>query len=389
MARPKLVLKEGFAGDIIFGKNAACWEEPERRGIEGRGGARRGTRGAVIAWHELWYNTGMTDKKSGRPEISDRLKEQLKRLPDKPGVYIHRDKMGEIIYVGKAVSLKNRVRQYFQSSRNMDAKVRAMVSHIADFEYIECGSEMEAFILENNLIKENRPKYNILLRDDKTYPYVKVTLDEEWPRVIKTRVVGKDRGKYFGPFSDVGAVNDMVRILADVFKLKRCSAQTFRAGHRPCLNYHIGNCDGICTGRVDKAQYMERIDAVLAYLGGKDKSIVRYLERRMQEASEKLEFEEAARYRDYMNSAKALMEGQRVVFRNNVDLDAVLTVGDEHMAIFYVRDGKLSGREVFEITSSEGDDDAARTGEFIKQYYGDMTAGPAELAAALSELSNS
>lgn len=206
------------------------------------------------------------------------MQENLKKLPDTPGVYIHKDKLGQVIYVGKAVSLKNRVRQYFQSSKNMDPKVKAMVSHIAEFEYITCGSEMEAFILENNLIKQYRPKYNILLRDDKTYPYIKVTTGETWPRILKTRIVAKDKDKYFGPYSDAGAVNQMIDFLNNIYTLKRCSAKSFPKGFRPCLNYHIGQCDGICTGEVDHDAYMEKIRWAMDYLKGNRKKITDYLE---------------------------------------------------------------------------------------------------------------
>ena len=176
------------------------------------------------------------------------IKENLKKLPDSPGVYIHKDSSGRVIYVGKAISLKNRVRQYFQKSAGQNPKVKAMVANIAEFEYITCNSEVEALILECNLIKKYSPKYNVLLRDDKTYPYIKVTLQEEFPRVVKTRIVKKDGGRYFGPYSDAGAVNQTIELLNKIFRLKRCSAVKFPEGQRPCLNYHIRYCRGICAG---------------------------------------------------------------------------------------------------------------------------------------------
>ena len=219
------------------------------------------------------------------------IKENLKNLPDCPGVYMHKDKLGKIIYVGKAVSLKNRVRQYFQSSRNMAPKVRSMVSQIAEFEYITAGSEMEALILECNLIKKYRPKYNILLRDDKTYPYIKIT-NEEFPRVIKTRRMKKDGGKYYGPYSDVGAVNMIVDLLNDSFSLKRCSAQSFPKRFRPCLNYHINQCRGICSGSDDREKYAESVQGAREFLAGKNGKILAELKRKMAEASEELKFEE-------------------------------------------------------------------------------------------------
>ncbi len=313
--------------------------------------------------------------------VSDELKEKLKSLPDAPGVYLHRDKMGEIIYVGKAISLKNRVRQYFQSRQHMDPKVRAMVGHIADFEFILCQSEMEAFILENNLIKENRPKYNILLRDDKTYPYVRIT-PEAWPRLLKTRVVEQDKGRYFGPYADVTAVNDMLRVVNDIFQLKRCGAKDFPPGHRPCLNYHIGKCQGICTGKVNKAAYLEQMDTIAAFFAGRDGSIEAWLTKKMREASQDMAYEEAAKYRDYLLAAKSLKEGQRVVLHQDVDLDVVLAVDLDHMAVFFVREGKLSGREIFDLRAQEEDSVEERTGQFITQYYGGMTQGPSEILVA-------
>ena len=196
------------------------------------------------------------------------IQENLKKLPDSPGVYMHKDKLGNVIYVGKAVSLKNRVRQYFQSSRHMDPKVRSMVENIAEFEYITAGSEMEALILECNLIKKYRPKYNVLLRDDKTYPYIKIT-SEEFPRVIKTRIVKKDGGRYYGPYSDAGAVNRIVDLLNSSFSLKRCSAVNFPEGFRPCLNYHINQCRGVCSGKVSREEYAAGIEGAKEFLNGK------------------------------------------------------------------------------------------------------------------------
>ncbi len=306
------------------------------------------------------------------------IKENLKKLPDSPGVYIHKDRLGQVIYVGKAISLKNRVRQYFQSPKNMDAKVRAMVGHIAEFEYISCATEMEAFILECNLIKQYRPKYNILLRDDKTYPYIKVTVSEEWPRLVKTRIVKKDGDKYFGPYSDVGSVNQMVDLLNEIYHLKRCSAVKFKSGHRPCLNYHIGACGGICNGSANHEDYMKRIDLVLDYLKGRSKNIESYLKDKMNQASEELNYEDAARYRDYLASAKSLHETQRVVLNSGKDMDVVLAVGDENIVTFFVREGKLIGRETYTMDSPDSSP-ADRVSEFIRQHYGQMTDGPGEL----------
>ncbi|MEG0391970.1 MAG: excinuclease ABC subunit UvrC [Anaerovoracaceae bacterium] len=306
------------------------------------------------------------------------IEENLKKLPETPGVYIHKDKLGQVIYVGKAISLKNRVRQYFRSTKNMDPKVKAMVSHIAEFEYITCGSEMEAFILENNLIKQYRPKYNILLRDDKTYPYIKVTTSEAWPRVVKTRVVGKGKDKYFGPYSDAGAVNQMVEFLNNLYGLKKCSAINFPEGFRPCLNYHIGKCEGICAGKGDQEAYLQRVELVLDYLKGKNKKITDYLQEKMEGASEALNFEAAAKYRDYLLAAKALSEKQRVVLKAGMDMDVVLSGGRGHIVLFFVRDGKLTGRETFSLQMAEGDPISA----FLRQHYGEETHGPSEILVA-------
>lgn len=306
------------------------------------------------------------------------IQENLKKLPDEPGVYMHKDSLGNIIYVGKAVSLKKRVRQYFQSSKNMDAKVRALVSNIEEFEYIKCGSEMEALILENNLIKKYMPKYNVLLRDDKTYPYIKIT-NEYWPRIEKTRRIVKDGSKYFGPYSDAGAVNEMVDLLNKIYRIKRCAAKEFPKAARPCLNYHIAQCDGICAGKADHKDYMKRIEEVIHFLKGNQKNMVQYLKSQMEEASENLDFETAARYRDYMIAAKALNEKQRVVLSNGKDMDLVMYAGKGNVILFFVRDGKLIGRETFHMDDSvdAGYDEVISS--FIKQHYGQMTSGPSEI----------
>ena len=283
------------------------------------------------------------------------IQENLKKLPDCPGVYMHKDKLGNIIYVGKAISLKNRVRQYFQSSRHMDPKVRSMVGQIAEFEYIKVGSEMEALILECNLIKKHRPKYNILLRDDKSYPYIKIT-NETWPRIIKTRQLRRDGGRYFGPYSDVGAVNRIVDLLNSSFALKRCSATAFPPGFRPCLNYHIKQCRGICTGAVDPDAYAEGVAGATEFLQGRSKKLQSALREKMQAASEAMEYEEAALYRDYLAAAESLSETQRVVMHHGEEADVVIPArGTEetYMAVFFVREGKLIGRETYELDAVE------------------------------------
>ena len=313
--------------------------------------------------------------------VPENIKEALKQLPDTPGVYIHKDSLGNVIYVGKAVSLRNRVRQYFQSSRNMDPKVRSMVSQISEFEYITVDSEMEALILECNLIKKHRPKYNILLRDDKTYPYIKVT-NEEWPRVIKTRNVRKDGGSYFGPYSDAGAVNRIVDLLNSSFALKRCSAVAFASGFRPCLNYHINQCRGICTGSVSHEEYEEAIAGAVEFLRGHSAPLVNNMKKRMQEASDRLDFEEAAEYRDYIEAAESLNETQRVVLHHSNEADIVVRVAKtDSFAVFSVREGKLVERETFsmDLTSSIDGDSKSILEAFINQHYSAVPDVPREI----------
>lgn len=294
---------------------------------------------------------------------------------------MHKDRLGNIIYVGKAVSLKNRVRQYFQSKRNMPPKVRSMVENIAEFEYITAGSEMEALILECNLIKKHRPKYNVLLRDDKTYPYIRIT-NEDYPRIVKTRLVRKDGSRYFGPYSDAGAVNRIVDLLNSSFALKRCSAVEFPPGFRPCLNYHINQCRGICSGNVSRQEYAEAIEGAREFLAGKNRKIISSLEEKMHAASEALEFEDAARYRDYIEAAKALSATQRVVIHQSKDIDIVIPAkGSEeiHMVVFFVREGKLSGRETYEMDAMPGSDRSELVSAFIKQHYSRLPDLPGEI----------
>lgn len=321
-------------------------------------------------------------------EISENIKDALKQLPDSPGVYIHKDSLGNVIYVGKAVSLRNRVRQYFQSSRNMEPKVRSMVSQISEFEYITVDSEMEALILECNLIKKHRPKYNILLRDDKTYPYIKVT-KEEWPRVVKTRVVRKDGGSYFGPYSDAGAVNRIVDLLNSSFALKRCSAVAFAPGFRPCLNYHINQCRGICTGGVSHDDYDEAVAGAVEFLRGHSAPLVNTMKKRMKEASDNLDYEKAAEYRDYIEAAESLNETQRVVLHHSNEADIIVRVGQgekvtDAFAVFSVRDGKLVDRETMsmDMSSSIDEGSASILAAFINQHYSRMPDVPREVIVA-------
>lgn len=310
------------------------------------------------------------------------IQENLKKLPDTPGVYLHKNKLGEVIYVGKAVSLRNRVRQYFQSPKRLEPKVRAMVSHIAEFEYITAGSEMEALILECNLIKKYMPKYNILLRDDKTYPYVKVTLNEDYPRLVKTRRLEHDGAKYFGPYADAGAVNQIIDLLNHIYRLKRCAARKFTEGAQPCLNYHIHQCRGICTGQIGREEYMEAVRGAMDFFQGKDKQLLANLQEEMEKSAAELNFERAAECRDYISAITSLMERQRVTLLGAADMDVVLTVkGAEssHVILFFVREGKLSGRESFCLNQEAAEDKAEIVEAFIKQHYSANTAIPQEI----------
>lgn len=240
------------------------------------------------------------------------IQENLRNLPDLPGVYLHKDRDGQILYVGKARSLKKRVRQYFQSTRGQDPKVRALVSHIVEFEYIVTQTEMEALLLESSLIKRHMPKYNVLLRDDKTFPYIKVTLQEPWPRLLKTRRVNDDGARYFGPYTDAAAVNELIELLSGLYRLKRCSPVAFPPDWRPCLNHHLGLCSGACAGLSDAADYAASIRAVVSFLEGDTAGVEEELTRRMDEASEAMEYELAALYRDRLRTVREIPDQERL-----------------------------------------------------------------------------
>lgn len=314
------------------------------------------------------------------------IQEHLKTLPASPGVYIMKDKFGNVIYVGKAVSLKNRVRQYFQSSKNHSDKVRSMVKNIFSFEYIMTDSELEALILECNLIKKYKPKYNILLRDDKTYPYIKVTVNEDYPRVLKVRRILKDKAKYFGPYSNVSAVNDTIDIIRNIYPIRTCNIdmdKAIKSGMRPCLNYHIKKCIGPCTGMVSKKEYMNMIDEILLFLSGKEDKLVEVLEEKMKAASMALDFEEAASYRDKISSLKDVMEKQKISnVQNDSDQDVIAMANFDQEAcvqVFFIRNGKVSGRENFMLEGVKDSDRSTILGSFIKQFYMSQEYIPREL----------
>ena len=314
------------------------------------------------------------------------IQEHLKTLPASPGVYIMKDKFGNVIYVGKAVSLKNRVRQYFQSSKNHSDKVKSMVKNIFSFEYIMTDSELEALILECNLIKKYKPKYNILLRDDKTYPYIKVTVNEDYPRVLKVRRILKDKAKYFGPYSNVSAVNDTIDIIRNIYPIRTCNIdmdKAIKSGMRPCLNYHIKKCIGPCTGIVSKKEYMDMIDEILLFLSGKEDKLVGVLEEKMKAASMVLDFEEAASYRDKISSLKDVMEKQKISnVQNDSDQDVIAMANFDQEAcvqVFFIRNGKVSGRENFMLEGVKDSDRSTILGSFIKQFYMSQEYIPREL----------
>ena len=297
-----------------------------------------------------------------------------------------KNKNNEIIYVGKAVSLKNRVRQYFQSQSNMQDKVKAMVFHIDEFEYIVTDSEMEALILENNLIKEYKPQYNILLRDDKTYPYIKITLNEEYPRVIKTRKMEKDGAKYFGPYSNAFIVNDIIDLIHSTFKLRTCSRniqKSIEKKERPCLSYYINICNGPCLGTVDKAEYDKTIIEVINFLDSKSDAIIETLRQKMYDASQKLDYEKAMLYRDKINGMQEMLEKQKIVSTNSLldkDFLAVEQGNDTScIFIFFVRGGKVVGTENFIFDIDFSKDNSEVLSSFVKQYYINSVYIPKEI----------
>ena len=317
------------------------------------------------------------------------IEEELSKLPTSPGVYMHKDSLGEVIYVGKAVNLRNRVRSYFRKTSQADPKVRALVSNIAEFEYITCATEMEALVLECNLIKKFMPKYNILLKDGKSYPYIEVTTAEKWPRVIRTRELKRDGNRYYGPYTDGTAVWRILKMVDELYPLKKCRQLEFRPGVRPCLNYFIGKCPGVCIGEANEAEYAEMITEITDVLGGHDAGMIARLEKKMMEASENLQYEEAAKYRDYIKSLRTLGETQRASMVRDRDVDILIPVITDRSSViaqYKVRDGKMIGREITYIKDGPagGTDDAGDIlSSFIKQYYPSLAVLPREIILPL------
>ena len=312
------------------------------------------------------------------------IEEELKKLPAKPGVYIMHDEKDAIIYVGKAVSLKNRVRQYFQSSRNKGPKIEKMVTKIARFEYIVTDSELEALILECNLIKEHRPKYNTMLTDDKSYPFVKVTLGEAFPRVLFSRDMKKDKSRYFGPYTSAGAVKDSIDLVNKLFGLRTCNRNLPRdiGKERPCLYHQIHQCAAPCQGYISQDEYREKIKQAIAFLNGNFKETISDLEKKMKLASEEMRFEDAMEYRDMITSVKRIGERQKITDSDGEDKDIIAVAMEQDDAviqIFFVRDGKLIGRDHFFLRIATGDAPSAVIQSFIKQYYMGTPFIPREL----------
>ena len=318
------------------------------------------------------------------------IEEELKKLPGKPGVYIMHGEKDEIIYVGKAVSLKNRVRQYFQSSRNKGAKIEQMVTHITRFEYIVTDSELEALVLECNLIKEHRPKYNTMLKDDKTYPFIKVTVNEPYPRVLFSRTMKKDKAKYFGPYTSSTAVKDVIELVRKIYMVRSCNRSLPRdcGKDRPCLYYHMKQCMAPCQGNVSEEAYKQNIGQVLHFLNGNFQETIDQLTEKMMAASEEMRFEDAAGYRDLINSIRRIGERQKITTYGEEDRDIIAVAMDESedlreqdavVQVFFMRGGRLIGRDHFFLRVARGDTKAQVLSSFLKQFYAGTPFIPAEI----------
>lgn len=314
------------------------------------------------------------------------LSEELKKLPEQPGVYLMHDKADEIIYVGKAVNLKNRVRQYFQAGRNRSPKIEKMITRIHYFEYIVTDSELEALVLENNLIKEYAPKYNTMLTDDKTYPFIKVTVQEPYPRLLLCRQMKRDGAKYFGPFTSAGAVRETIDFLQKLYQIRRCSRRLPReiGMERPCLYHQMQQCQAPCQGNVSEEEYRRNVDEVLDFLNGNVRKVTSMLEERMKEAAEALEFEKAAQYRDLLDSVNHIAGRQRITNTNTnaPDRDVIAMAvreGEAVVSIFFIREGKLLGREHFHMAGVEEQPLSVTITAFVKQYYAGTPYIPKEV----------
>ena len=318
------------------------------------------------------------------------FEEELKKLPAKPGVYIMHGEKDEIIYVGKAISLKNRVRQYFQSSRNKGAKIERMVTHITRFEYIITDSELEALVLECNLIKEHRPKYNTMLKDDKSYPFIKVTVNEPYPRVLFARRMKKDKARYFGPYTSGGAVKDVIELVRKLYQVRSCNRSLPRdtGKDRPCLYYHMKQCKAPCQGYISQEEYRKNINKVIKFLNGDFQDTIDELMVKMQKASEEMRYEDAMEYRDLIHSIEKIGERQKITGYGQEDRDIIAVAMDESedlrdqdavVQVFFIRDGKLIGRDHFYLRVAKGDTKAQVLSSFLKQFYAGTPFIPSEI----------
>ena len=312
------------------------------------------------------------------------IEEELKKLPSKPGVYLMHDERDAIIYVGKAISLKNRVRQYFQSSRNKGVKIEQMVTHIARFEYIITDSELEALVLECNLIKEHRPKYNTMLMDDKAYPFIKVTVQEDFPRVLFARQMYKDKAKYYGPYTSAAAVKDTIDLIHKLYGIRTCNRQLpkMQGKERPCLNYHIHQCPAPCQGYISKEEYGESVKKALHFLNGNYAPILKELEEKMQQAAEEMEFEKAIEYRELLGSVKKIAQKQKITNSDMEDKDVIAMSKDREDAVvqvFFIRDGRLIGRDHFCLHIAADDKKEEILAAFVKQFYAGTPYIPREI----------
>jgi len=312
------------------------------------------------------------------------IPEELKKLPAKPGVYLMHDENDHIIYVGKALSLRNRVRQYFQSSRNKGVKIEQMVTHISRFEYIVTDSEVEALVLECNLIKEHHPKYNTMLMDDKGYPFIKVTIWEEFPRIMLARHIAKDKAKYFGPYTSVGAVKDIIELMRKIYYIRDCNRRLPRdiGKERPCLYYHIHQCMAPCQGYITKEDYRVYLDQMLQFLNGKYDGVIKSLTKKMEMASENMDFEKAIEYRDLLTSVSRIAQKQKITDVAGEDRDILAVAKQEEDAVvqvFYIRGGRMIGRDHFYLRVGQEDTKGGILSSFIKQYYAGTPYIPAEL----------
>lgn len=312
------------------------------------------------------------------------IEEELKKLPSKPGVYLMHDERDAIIYVGKAISLKNRVRQYFQSSRNKGVKIEQMVTHIARFEYIITDSELEALVLECNLIKEHRPKYNTMLMDDKAYPFIKVTVQEDFPRVLFARQMYKDKAKYYGPYTSAAAVKDTIDLIHKLYGIRTCNRQLpkMQGKERPCLNYYIHQCPAPCQGYISKEEYGESVKKALHFLNGNYTPILKELEEKMQQAAEEMEFEKAIEYRELLGSVKKIAQKQKITNSDMENKDVIAMAKDREDAVvqvFFIRDGRLIGRDHFCLHIAADDKKEEILAAFVKQFYAGTPYIPREI----------